>query len=325
MHPKEKIRQHYVSQLYLDNWKTDKSNEDPSIWSLNKITGKIFKVTNLSNISQKNRFYKVVIDDIVWDMLQYLFASLQHEPLVAQTMHALNPLLLVNRYRENKLDHYEKLAVIETNFLEDRYADLENWFAHTIKKISEAGEKLSDIFEENEAKHYDSLMLFFATQHFRTLRARQKTYDITKDMYLRRGDGEEHKLSPQQVDTVTKIRIYVDSVRFAESLSRSDFNVSLDFNVSNIDLVTSSSPTLGYVAPRERHDDITSFTGCVPLSPKINMRLHQSSGRGKRIEFGTLGKQKVLSLNRLQVKNSNMDIYATSERQLKFFLKLLTS
>ncbi|QVW21845.1 DUF4238 domain-containing protein [Pseudomonas hormoni] len=320
MHLEEKVRQHYVSRLYLNSWIAP---ETTSLWSLNKTTGKTFKTTNLSNIAQKNRFYKVIIDDIVWDMLKYLLKPLLHEPFVAQTMRALNPLLLVNRYRENKLDNYEKLVVIETNFLEDRYADLEGWFVHTIKKISAAGCEFSRVFEEDREKHYDSLMLFFATQHFRTQRARQRINDITKEMYLQRGPDEKHKLSRQQVDTVTKIHLYVESVRFAKNLSRSNFKISLDYNVSNIDLVTSSSPTLGRVEPRAHRDDITSFMGQIPLTPKINMRLYKSSGGGKKIEFGTLGKQKVLSLNRLQVESSDMDVYATSERQLQFFLKLL--
>jgi len=323
MHLEEKIRQHYVSRLYLDNWTTEETPESSFIWSLNKITGKTFKTTNLSNIAQKNRFYKVIIDNIVWDMLKYLLDPLQHEPFVARTLRTLNPLLLVNHYRENKLENYEKLVVIETNFLEDRYADLEGWFAHTIKKISAAGSELSGIFEENKEKHYDSLMLFFATQHFRTRRARQRINEITKDMHLQRGHDEKHKLSPQQVDTVTKIHLYVESVRFAENLSRSNFKISLDYNVSNIDLVTSSSPTLARVESRAHRDDISSFKGQIPLTPKINMRLYQSSGGGKRIEFGTLGKQEVLALNRLQVENSDMDVYATSERQLQIFLKLL--
>lgn len=324
MHLEEKIRQHYVSRLYLDNWTAEEAPAITSLWSLNKITGKIFKTTNLSNIAQKNRFYKVIIDDVVWDMLRYLLDPLQHDPFVARTMRALNPLLLVNHYRDNQLKNYEKLVAIETNFLEDRYADLEDYFAHTIKKISAAGSELSGVFEEDKEKHYDSLMLFFATQHFRTRRARQRINDITKDMYLQRGHDEKHKLSPQQVDTVTKIYLYVESVRFAENLSRSNFKIALDYNVSNIDLVTSSSPALGRVESRVHRDDVTSFTGQIPLTPKINMRLYQSSG-GERIEFGSLGKQRVLSLNRLQVENSDMDVYATSERQLQYFLKLLPS
>ncbi|WP_079752058.1 DUF4238 domain-containing protein [Pseudomonas aeruginosa] len=325
MHLEEKVRQHYVSRVYLDNWTTEDSPESSSIWTLNKLTGKTFKTTNLSNIAQKNRFYKVIVDDLVWDMLKYVLDPLRHEPFVARTLRTLNPLLLINHYRENKQENHEKLIVIETNFLEDRYADLEGWFAHTIKKISAAGSEISSIFEEDKEKHYDSLMLFFATQYFRTRRAREIINKITKDMYLQRGHDEKHKLSPQQVDTVTKILLYMESIRFAENLSRSNFKISLDYNVSNIDLVTSSSPTLGRVEPRTHRDDISSFKGQIPLTPKINMRLYQSPGGGKRIELGTLGKQKALELNRLQVKNSDMDVYATSERQLQFFLKLLPS
>ncbi|WP_057435766.1 DUF4238 domain-containing protein [Pseudomonas syringae group genomosp. 3] len=324
MHLEEKIRQHYVTRPYLDNWTVEEAPEIKVVWALNKISGEIFKVTNLSNIAQKNRFYKIIIDDIVWDMLKYLLGPLEHEPFVAQAMRTLNPILLVNNYIKNKLESYEKLVVIETNFLEDRYAELENLFNYTIKKISAAGSELSSVFKEDEKKHYDSLMLFFATQHFRTRRARKRIYDITKDMYLQRGQDERHKLSHQQVDTVTKIHLYVESVRFAENLSRSNFKISLDYNVSNIDLVTSSSPTLGHVGPRAHSDDIMSFKGQIPLTPNVNTRLYQSSGI-KRVEFGTLGKQKVLSINRLQVESSDMDVYARTERQLKFFLKNLPS
>jgi hypothetical protein len=327
MHLEEKIRQHYVSRFYLDSWTTVEATENISIWTLNKITGNIFKTTNLSNISQKNRFYKVVIDDIVWDMLEYLLAPLEHEPFVARTMRTLNPLLLINQYRKNKLENHEKLVVIETNLLEDLYADLESLFNHTLKKVSETDSKskLSKALEEDEEKHYNNLILFFATQHFRTMQARKKINDITKDMYLQRGQDEKHKLSPQQVDIVTKIHLYVESIRFAENLSRSKFRISLEYNVSNIDLVTSSSRTLGFSEPRAHRDDIRSFKGQIALSPKINMRLYLSSDGSERIEFGTLDKQRVLSLNRLRVKSSDLDVYATSERQLQILLKLLPS
>ncbi|MED7669932.1 DUF4238 domain-containing protein [Pseudomonas moraviensis subsp. stanleyae] len=162
MHLEEKIRQHYVSRFYLDSWTTVEATENISIWSLNKIRGNIFKTTNLSNISQKNRFYKVVIDDIVWDMLEYLLAPLEHEPFVARTMRTLNPLLLINQYRKNKPENHEKLVVIETNLLEDLYADLESLFNHTLKKVSETGSKskLSKALEEDEEKHYNNLILF---------------------------------------------------------------------------------------------------------------------------------------------------------------------
>lgn len=324
MHQKEKIKQHYVSRLYLNNWRAEKATKNPSIWVLNKNTGKIFKTTNTFNISQENRFYKVVIDDIVLDVLEYLFHLKKNEPFVATTMQVLEVLWGVNYYRENKLEEHEKLAAIETNFLEDRYADLENRFAHTIKKISAADRGVSWVFKENLAKHYENLILFFATQYLRSQQARQRLNDLTKDMCLQRNHEEEYKLSPLQVDTVSKISLYVESVRFAENLLRSNFKIALEYNFSNIDLVTSSSPALGCFTPSDTPDDITSFRGNIPLSPKINMRLYQSSDGGKQIFFRALDEKKVLLLNRFQVENSDMDVYATSEQQLQLSLKLLT-
>lgn len=53
MHMEEKIRQHYVSRLYLDSWALDGVDGESYIWVYNKQANKTYKTANLSNVAQK--------------------------------------------------------------------------------------------------------------------------------------------------------------------------------------------------------------------------------------------------------------------------------
>lgn len=265
---------------------------------------------------KKNRFYRVEIDDVVWGMLSYYFEPLKHEPFVAEVLQGLSPLRLVNAYRTREFEQHEKLAPFETNFLEDWYSVLEGKFDYTIKKLSAAPRNMRAIVKDDFKIHHDNLLVLFASQYFRTRKARQNIVDLTKDMYLESQAGTQ-KLSALQVDTVTKVILFVNSVLLAENLIRTGFSIGLAYNASSRDLITTSTPTSGHVQKRERLDDIVSFKGYMPLAPKINMYLSKAPTSKGIFQFNNISREVVSRQNKMLAEFSDLDVYATTERQLK--------
>ncbi|NWE19827.1 DUF4238 domain-containing protein [Pseudomonas sp. P7548] len=314
----EKIRQHYVSRFYLDSWATQDSNGDSWIWVHNKKDKNTYKTANLKKVAQQNRFYRVEIDEVVWGMLSYYFAPLQGEPFVAEMLHKINQLRLVNAYRVSGLERHEKLAPLETNFLEDMYSALESEFAYTVAAMSARPENMNVAVEEDAERHHDNLLKLIASQYFRTRRARKAVIDLTKDMYLESVNGTE-KLTPVQVETVTKVILFVESIRLANNLIRTGFTLSLDHNASDLDLVTSSNPVWGNVEDREEKEDVSSFKAVMPLAPKVNLRLFKSDNTDSVFQFNSIDRGVVYRQNKLIAEASDLDVYATTKQQLNMF------
>ncbi|PCE32691.1 DUF4238 domain-containing protein [Burkholderia ubonensis] len=313
MHLERKARQHYVARFYLKRWQAE--GRKKRMWVKSKEENKTYSITNLSSVCQKRDFYKIDVDEVVYGMLDYKYGHLLDEPVVGEMMACFDALRRVDSYMSRKLPKHEKLGVLGNNFIEDRYCEIENKIALALTNIVDAKEKIVEVLQQDLVGYYSDLLGLFCTQHFRTLRARANMLSNIKGMVLER-DGETVPLTDEQMETTVKAIMFVESLRLVENLRRQDVTISLNFNASGVDLLTSSAPTILLPGGTNASGFNDGLYGFMALSPGLSMSISKGAGKKRAIEIGRSDIAAVNFVNRLIYDRSDRDVYSTSLRQL---------
>jgi hypothetical protein len=313
MSSKEVINQHYVPKFYLERWKAPIDAKNSRIWVYNKLDKRKFAATDLNSVSQINRFYRVGMDDVVHAMVQYKYEKFLHLPHVQVLLSGLEGVMHVNDYITAKHPEHEKLKFIPTNFLENRYGEIESKLGATLKEITCDKELLEETLRSKPEAFRSDLIALFCTQYFRTSSARKVTVHQVRNMFLER-NGVKTKLAPAQVENVVKCILFIDSLLLVDRMISSKISVHINLNTTDVDFLTSSSPAIGY-NPDEKLDN---FSGFMPLTPKLSMVIRRSEGSLPQILVRESNLDIVIKGNSLIYKKSDGDIYCTSKRQRDF-------
>lgn len=312
-------KQHYVSRLYLKYWQIEcNKNNNKILWAKNKDRDEIFEVSDLNTICQKNKFYRVDIDRDVYEILKYKYEPLIDNPLIRDFMRELEALHCVNIYIKNKEHNYENLDVININFLEKKYAKIENSIAVTLSELNDIVSNdisLTSISPKSIKQHYQNLIALSCIQYFRTKEARSNIMRIINEMSLKRSDGSIIKFSEKQIETTLKIILFLESALLADDVYKNRFTIRFLNNKSDIHFITSSSPTIF----NKKLRNLSDLKCIMPLSPRLSMLIYKSKLQTKTITCIDIDRNGVEDQNNIIYKYSGYDVYATTKEQLDDF------
>lgn len=315
---KNKKKQHYVPQFYLKKW----LNQEAIRVSLtiDGVTKRFSKKTT-NDIAEENYFYKIKMDDVVWDLLMARYMDeIQESPLLQMIFKDLKLLkyaddvinkgwLVTNHDKKLKDFAKKNLKIMNNIFFENKYSDIENSISNVIEEFIILQEsKIVTLTNSSTLLH---LIIFYSIQLFRT----KKMYSdldgkITK-LILKRGD-EEITLNEDQKESYFRCILYIMSLQFALSIEENLVGIRIFKNSTKINFLTSDCPAIY---------DHNSLFAAIPLSPNLfiqfvlrdstNLVDTHTSIKIEKIDMNDI--QKVKNTNRLITDRSNHFIFAKAE------------
>jgi hypothetical protein len=311
----EKLEQHYVSSFYLEYWKRKNAHGQMGIW-VKQGDGKAAFVQGRNSVAQGDRFYRVEVDDVVRDLMHYKYLKETPEPHVLSLLAQLEPLAAVHAYKAAGLPYGERLGVIMTNYLEDKYGDLETGFSKSLAALSKNYMKSMWGSAYAQNKTYSTLTGLFATQLFRTRAMRIRLEAQITEMRLVRESGPV-VLTASQKDTMLKLIAYADSISFARQLCDERVSVMIFVAQDEASLLTSDAPAQCISLEADSTKRLRSFHGAIPLSPKHYMEIIKGPNLPAKIIMVPVPAQVVEFLNaQFLSRNQGDDVYSTSEAGL---------
>ncbi len=303
----KKVKQHYVPKGYLKNWIPVKSKTKPGIWVHNKIENKHYFCTDLNSLGQIRYFYEIDIDQDVLDLLIYKYHK--ESTLCHMFLKRFSVLNVLNKYKEGRFEHYEKLNIINRNFLESEYENMENIF---LKSINEIGRDFKSYIlgVKNGQYNLDDLLGFYVFQLFRTKQMRDNLANYLKDLSISR-DGVKKKLNESQKNNYIKCSLFIEALNYIERFAN-NYSIELLINNSDTKYITSSSPSL--VLTHNEKDgryNLSNFEGYVPLSPKVAMILRGDKPCSSDLIFRQVNVETVNKYNKKIVEMTAEQIYST--------------
>jgi hypothetical protein len=311
----EKLEQHYVSSFYLQYWKRKNAHGQLGIW-VRQGDGKAAFVQGRNALALGDRFYRVEVDDVVRDLMHYKYPKETAEPHVLGLLAQLEPLAAAHAYKAARLPDGERLDVIMTNYLEDKYGDLEAVFSKSLAALNKNYMKSMWGGASAQNNTYSTLIGLFATQLFRTRAMRTRLEAQITEMTLVRESGPV-VLTASQKDTMLKLIAYAESISLARQLYIERVSVTIFVAQDEASFVTSDAPAQGISLEADSAKRFRSFHGAMPLSPKHYMEIRKGPNLPAKIIMLPVPAQMVEFLNaQFLSRNQGDDVYATSEAGL---------
>jgi hypothetical protein len=311
LNPKKK--QHYVPRGCLKNWtakreaKKGEKSEGIWVWSINGTRDNRF-CTDLMNISQSRYFYKLCIDQDIYDMLVYKYQGA--DEFVIGIINELKLLLAVDLYKKELGPNHEKLDVVNKNFLEDKYEKIETALLETINKLNEYPEGyIKELI--NGSFDLRDLVGFYAIQLFRSKKMRESLGTHIKSFAIRYCDDTEKRLSEEQKDNLIKAILFIESIRFCNDLCNTNFSVELLLSKLEDSFITSNSPAVLLGNSRKQMSNISEINGFIPLSPKIGMVVRGHKPLNKNFMVRYIDSQMIREYNKIIVNCADDEIYTS--------------
>ena len=311
----EKLEQHYVSSFYLEYWKRKNAQGQLGIW-VKKGDGEAAFVQGRNAVAQDDRFYRVEVDDVVRDMIHCRYAQETAEPHILVLLAQLEPLAAAHTYAEAGLLDKERISVLMTNYLEDKYGDVEAGFSKCLAALNK--NYLTSMWGSASAqsKTYSTLIGLFATQLFRTRAMRTLLETQITEMTLVRESGPV-VLTASQKDTMLKLIAYADSVSLARQLYLERVPVTIFVAEDEVSFLTSDAPAQYISFEVDSARRLRSFHGAMPLSPKHYIEIRKGPNLPAKITMLRVPRQIVEFLNaQFLARNQGNEVYATSEAGL---------
>jgi hypothetical protein len=307
----EKLEQHYVSSFYLQYWKRKNAHGQLGIW-VRQGNGKAAFVQGRNALALGDRFYRVEVDDVVRDLMHYKYPKETAEPHVLGLLAQLEPLAAAYAYKAARLPDGERLDVIMTNYLEDKYGDLEAVFSKILAALNKNYMKSMWGSASAQNNTYSTLIGLFATQLFRTRAMRTRLEAQITEMTLVHESGPV-VLTASQKDTMLKLIAYAESISLARQLCFDRVSVTIFVAQDEAFFVTSDAPAQGISLEADSAKRFRSFHGAMPLSPKHYMEIRKGPNMPAKIIMLPVPAQMVEFLNaQFLSRNQGDDVYATS-------------
>lgn len=273
---KNKKKQHYVPQFYLNSWLGSINKE---LWVSNskKKEPIPYRQCDTTDLCEKMYFYKVEINDVVFDMLNYKYANeIESDEIVKGILNKIHILKLADdvitkkQYVTNTDKTANTLAedllkVVNKNFLENEYSTMEAIVSHEINALTKS--QSSHIVMPISEKVHPCLIAFFSFQYFRTEKTLNMLRKNITSMVLQR-DGEDITLTDEQTNSVLKCTLYIESFKLARTLEKENYHITIFKNHTKLNLITSDSPAILFY---------DQGIGIMPLAPKLLMKLEKKS------------------------------------------------
>lgn len=313
----EKVEQHYVSSFYLEYWKRKNAHGQLGIW-VKQGDGKAAFVQGRNAVAYGDRFYRVEVDDVVRDLMHYKYPKETAEPHVLGMLAQLEPLAAAYAYKAARLPYGERLGVIMTNYLEDKYGDLEAGFSKSLAALNKNYMKSMWGSASAQNNTYSTLTGLFATQLFRTRAMRTRLEAQITEMTLVRESGPVI-LTASQKDTMLKLIAYAESISLACQLYIERVSVTIFVAQDEASFLTSDAPAQCVSFEADSAKRFRSYHGAMPLSPKHYMEIRKGPNLPAKITMlpVPVPAQVVEFLNaQFLSRNQGYDVYATSEAGL---------
>lgn len=308
-----KTHQHYVPEHYLKHWVRKEPGMKDRLWVRNKPASKTYPATDLNSVSEQNKFYRVQMDDVVYGLLRYRYQPHESNQLVEALIDTIKPMNSIQRYIDGRHPHHENLEILNTNFLEDQYGRLETHFGNLLETLNNPSTDLKSFLESGKKIVFQQLIALAATQALRTSSARARAL-----LYLREPtaivDGKEVELNEHQKSSFIKTTLFIDSIRWTETIVASRPTVTLFKNNSGEDFLTSSSPVLLNIPKTGTIENPGDISMEMALGPRLALRI-DCNGRSN-ITVLKIENQKVSAFNDRIYQQSDRDVYSTNKSQL---------
>ncbi|WP_455884563.1 DUF4238 domain-containing protein [Pseudomonas spelaei] len=313
---KNKKHQHYVPQFYLDYWV-----EPNGVDVKSKIEGSIPQYTKYTSVdvAAGNYFYKIEVDDVVWDMLSYRFLEeSKTDVFIKKTMDGLhllkitddvatkgigvvNPDEIALKNVRGILRHFNK------HYLEDEYGKIEKVISAELNRFVES--QKSESFVPPTAATFKNILVFYSFQLFRTRERMDAISSEISQMILSRGDSNI-VLTLSQKETVMKCMLYIFSYQFAVLLGKVGCTVNILKNNTALNYITTDCPAVYF--DKARHG-LKESIGILPLSPKLLINLiipgYDKKGPGRLEVRNETDEELVKKTNELIERHSHNFVY----------------
>lgn len=310
----EKVQQHYVSSFYLRSWRTTRPDGQVGIWA--KTGGAAPRFAQGRNaLATGERFYRVEVDRQVRGMMDYKY-PVRENGVVAEILAELDVLAGIDVYMARQLPHHERLDLIRTNYLEDKYSALEDKFSKTLDRVRKRGRRRLLEGTARDGALYHSLIHLYATQLFRTPTTRDAVLKDVKNVVAETASGT-FDFTQSQTETLFKLTIYIESLRLAERLCKDQVILELYRSDGDATFHTSNAPAQKLFVEANEQKEFLGFLGVLPLTPYYFMKITKNGASRGGIVVHPADCSTVARINELFLrKNQGADTYATSEGAL---------
>ncbi|WP_336804072.1 DUF4238 domain-containing protein [Erwinia aphidicola] len=316
---KNKKKQHYVPQFYLKKWLSEEE-----IWVSLTIDGrsKKFLKKTTSDIAVENYFYKIKMDDVVWDLLMARYMDeIKESPLLQMILKDLHFLkcaddvinkgwLVTNHDKKTKEFAKKNLKTMNNIFFENKYSEIESSLSEIIKDFIRLQE--SQIVTLTNSKTLLHIIIFYSAQLFRTKKMYSTLAEKITNLVLKRGN-EEIILNEDQKESYFRCILYIMSLQFALNFEEKVVGIKVFKNNTGINFLTSDCPAI--------YNNDSTFAA-IPLSPNLFIHFdlrdpttlintHRSI-KIEKIELNDVEQVKIT--NRLISENSNIFIFSQNEK-----------
>lgn len=313
---KNKKHQHYVPQFYLDYW-----IEPNGVYVKSKIEGSLPEYPKYSSVdvAAGNYFYKIEMDDVVWDMLNFRFGEeAKTDIFIKKTLDGLhflkriddvgtkgigvvNPDKTALKNVQGILRHYNK------HYLENSYEKIERIVSSELNRFVSLQNSESLVPPTTATFH--NILIFYGLQLFRTRERMDAINSEISQMILSRSESNV-VLTLSQKESVMKCMLYIFSYQFALILEKVGCTVNILKNNTGLNYITTDCPAIYF--DKAKHG-LKESVGILPLSPKllINFIIPEFDKKGPgRLEMrNVLSKESVRKSNELIEKNSHNFVY----------------
>lgn len=311
----EKLEQHYVSWFYLKYWRSTNESGQVGIWA-KRGDGEAEFAQGRNKLAKDHRFYRVEVDDVVLDMMRYKYPRETAAPHALAMLDQLDVLTAVNEYIAAKLPSAEKLEVIRTNYLEDKYDRLETVFSKTLANLNK--KYMDRLWGTASAVNdtYSTLTGLYATQLFRTQAMRNMLLKNITSMTLER-DTVPIVLSDSQKATLLKLITYLESISLSQLLYQERVSITIYTCDEASSFYTSDAPAQRFSTEMHSTKRFKHLFGTMPLSPQHFMEIRKGANVAPKIRIFPIAAQEVEHLNVMFLsRNEGNDVYATMQAAL---------
>lgn len=311
----EKLDQHYVSWFYLKYWRITNESGQVGIWAKRGDSGAEF-AQGRNKLANDHRFYRVEVDDVVQDMMRYKYPRETAEPQTLAMLDQLDVLTAANEYIAAKLTGAEKLDVIRTNYLEDKYDRLETVFSKTLANLNK--NYMDRLWGTASAVNdtYAALIGLYATQLFRTQVMRNVLLKNITSMTLVRDTGQI-VLSDSQKASLLKLITYLESISLSRRLYEDRVSITIYMCDEESSFYTSDAPAQRISAEMHSTGRFKRLFATMPLSPRHFMEIRKDPNVTPKIRVHPITAQGVEQLNAMFLaRNEGNDVYATTQAAL---------
>jgi len=293
----KKRHHHYVWRYYLRPW-----SSNGKIACLRE--GKLFS-PNLMGVGQERDFNKLkelTPDEI--EFIKNLAIARSNKRLQEVHLNLLKQFTFIFQFRKfieaMGIKDPEAFEMIETaihNIEEDLHTDIENTAIKYLDSILR-----EDIGFYDKDEDCMEFLLFLSVQHQRTEKIKKSVLEAVKDVKI---------VEFENVWNVLR-HIFATNVAWVLYAERKVFRMILLKNESSIEFITGDQPVINtYYSIGVNKTPPNEFELYYPVSPKLAILISEREEL-KGTQLKLLNENDVMAYNKMIVKNSHNQIYATS-------------